>query len=380
MVFCDMPGYKDTCSFHVDISAAVWINDVAKVAKTLRIIVLIHSATLIEDRGEPFRDLMRLLTKLMKGEPERVALSCMFLFTHMSDQFPHERDEAEILKVVYDEITSISRAKHHQKNFLMKILRDFILDHNVRLRVLNPVTTDIKGLISTLQHTVHPLPSKEAQAYLQCSLSREIEMAVDFALDGLKTSIEMALYASSSEKQRNLLELFRLLAAFVDLLKKDKYRKLLDETLKNAAENYKKCLEEVKKVVDGGAKEDRVSVVSKEEVELVVPQLHKLPVLDQILREGGWKEIVHPNSIMDELQLEYHRKCLLIKIDVLGMIRTEVDYSGILQHIQNLASLEMLNNEMGKILTTNRLCFYSSPHSCTRATRAFILMRVFSVA
>jgi hypothetical protein len=352
MVFCDMPGYKDTSSFHVDISAAVWINDIARVAKTLRIVVLIHSATLIEDRGGNFRDLMTLLTKLMKGKPEMVAPSCMFFFTHMSDGSNCELDEKELLVNIHKQMTAISRGKNHKKNFLMKILRDFISMGDQHVRVLNPVTTDIHQIITFLQHTVHPLSL--ADSFLQCSLSSEIQLAVNYAMENMKTSIEGALIRSDLEKQNNILVLFRLLVVFVDLLKSQQYKTLLDETVADVAEKYKEYFDEIMAVVESKAgSDDGLSLVGKEKIELVVPMFPKLRILNQIFQEEASKGYAEQYKIrpdvMEEIQLDYHKKCLLIKLDVLGMMRTSLDdYSKVLKHIHNLQSLDLLSNDMGK--------------------------------
>ncbi len=97
LVFCDMPGYKDTESFTVDIATAVWINDIARVSRSLRFVVLIRRSTLEEDRGGEFRDLMDLLTRLMKNKPVDVVHSVMVMFTHMSDQVNIEGDELQLL-------------------------------------------------------------------------------------------------------------------------------------------------------------------------------------------------------------------------------------------------------------------------------------------
>ena len=57
-------------------------------------------------------------------------------------------------------------------------------------------------------------------------------------------------------------------------------------------------------------------------------------------------------DVIEEIQLDYVWKCLLIKLDVLGMVRTSLDdYSKVLKHIHNIESLDLLSNDMGKRFT-----------------------------
>ena len=391
LVFCDMPGYKDTDSFHVDISAAVWINDIARVAKSLRIIVLIQGTTLYDDKGEPFRDLMNLLTKLSKNNPESIAPSLMVFFTHMSDQFPNEQDETAVLKQIGQEIYQISKAKNHSKNVLMKLLRDFITLKTGNVRVLNPVSTDIGEVVKFIKRKVYPLAS--AHKFVQCSLCREIEMVVSFAMDKMETSIQSALNSCDTVKQQgNLLELFRLLVVFAKMLRTGKYRDMLEKTVVGVVDAYKQCLDAVMKVVDsttysssstvgGGGGRRRVGLIGREEVELVVPQFNKLKILDQILGEVGTEgysvdtkrrmgEINIGTNGVESLQWEYLRKCLLIKINTLGMIRTSLDFTDVLQQIKNLSALNYLGDAMGELCCYCMFkclfyCHSQQPHLCT---------------
>lgn len=180
IVFCDMPGYKDTDNRLIDIATSVWISQIAKVCKTLRLVFIIHGATLEEDRGAPFRDLMDLLTNLMKNEPMEIGYGMLILFTHMSDQFNEERDENEILEYIDNTIRAISKARNHENNILMNLLRGFIKKKTGHLQVLNPVTTNISEIVNFIKKKVAPL---EAPAELiQCSFSADVDLAVSFAI------------------------------------------------------------------------------------------------------------------------------------------------------------------------------------------------------
>jgi hypothetical protein len=130
LVFCDMAGYKDTDIFTVDIATVVCINDIARVSRSLRFVVLIRRSTLEEDSGCEFCDLMDFLTRLMKNKSVDVMPLMMVMFTHMSDQVNVVRDESQIVE-----------------------------------RII----------------TLPPL--KSAENFVQCSLSGEIELAVSFVME-----------------------------------------------------------------------------------------------------------------------------------------------------------------------------------------------------
>ena len=93
--------------------------------------------------------------------------------------------------------------------------------------------------------------------------------------------------------------------------------------------------------------------LGREEVQLLVPQLSKLKILSLVLGEVDADTCsVDMSSIraddVEDIQQEYHRKCLLLKIDVLGMITARVDYAPVFQQIQNLDALNYLSEAMGE--------------------------------
>ncbi len=55
-------------------------------------------------------------------------------------------------------------------------------------------------------------------------------------------------------------------------------------------------------------------------------------------------------DVIEEIQLDYDWKCLLIKLDVLEMVRSSVDdYFKVLKHIHNIESLDLLSYDMGEL-------------------------------
>ena len=50
IVYLDSPGFEDTSGIEMDIATSALLSQVAKRCKSLRFVILIHCASLIEDR------------------------------------------------------------------------------------------------------------------------------------------------------------------------------------------------------------------------------------------------------------------------------------------------------------------------------------------
>ena len=342
LVYCDMPGYKDTNSYTIDIATAVWINKIAKVCRSLRFVLMIHGATLEEERGTLFRDLMHMFSKLVNHQPMSVAKSVLILFTHMSDHLDFEKEESKALKYIDEKIKAIRTATSNveAKNMMM-ILRTHIKHNSGNVRSLNPVTTDINALSLFIKNGMRPL--EQADACVTCSLNREVELAVSYAVDKLLTAIEECLYSSIDEKQDKLLELLRLMVVFVKMLRSDTLADKLRCIVSAVAEEYRNNYQCVLEIVD--SKVENISgaaLLSREEVQLVIPKYRKLSILGQGVEEFDiWIEDKGELglSTISNLQTEYYRKCLLLKIDLLGKIQTTNDYSSVFLALGNLSAL-----------------------------------------
>jgi len=59
IVYLDTPGFEDTSGVEMDIATTALLSQVAKRCKSLRFIIIIHCASLIEDRGGAFRSVLR---------------------------------------------------------------------------------------------------------------------------------------------------------------------------------------------------------------------------------------------------------------------------------------------------------------------------------
>jgi len=59
IIYLDTPGIEDTSGVEMDIAATALQRQVAKRCKSLKFVILVHCASLIEDRGGAFRSVLR---------------------------------------------------------------------------------------------------------------------------------------------------------------------------------------------------------------------------------------------------------------------------------------------------------------------------------
>ena len=365
-VICDMPGYKDTDSKCIDIATSIWINRIAEVCNTLRFVFMIHGATLEEDKGGLFRELMELLTNLMRNDPKKIGRGMLFLFTHMSDRDEEERDEESVLKYINQKIISISKAKNHNQNHLMTLLRTFIVKKTGHLRVLNPVTTNISELVEFIQLKV--VPMKNAEKLVQCSFPRDALMAVEFATSHLETKIRSGFISSTIKKkeekeEKDLSEIVSLYCQVILTLQNNPLKDSANRLFSELIEEYDSCKKNVMAIVDSTVSNKPAGdKIGKEEVQLIIPMYNKLKLLNNIfypeekkyyheflenqLGEGVDKKI-QENDI-SSINLEFYRKTLLMKIDIAGKIIFSPDYTVVFQQFHNLLALSCLNENIGK--------------------------------
>lgn len=97
IVYVDCPGFEDSAGPEVDIATSVMLSQVAKKARSLRFVVLINFASLIEDRGGAMRAVLKLAQAFV-SDFETDKRSFMFLFTHINNNagdIPESLDDAK---------------------------------------------------------------------------------------------------------------------------------------------------------------------------------------------------------------------------------------------------------------------------------------------
>lgn len=104
VVYLDTPGLDDTGGIEIDIATSALLSQVSKRCKSLKFVILIHCASLLEDRGGAFRSVLKFARTFVRNFDESKK-AFTFLFTHsdeitsMSDSISnaHKRLQEEII-------------------------------------------------------------------------------------------------------------------------------------------------------------------------------------------------------------------------------------------------------------------------------------------
>lgn len=89
VVYLDSSGYEDTVGIEVDIATSISFCRVAQVCGSIRFVVLVNCASLLENRGGAIRGLVRLVSACVR-DFDKFRLAFTFLFTH-TDLLPGAR-------------------------------------------------------------------------------------------------------------------------------------------------------------------------------------------------------------------------------------------------------------------------------------------------
>lgn len=84
LVFLDSPGFEDTRGHEIDIATSALLSQVASHCKSLKFVIMISYVSLLEDRGNAIRSVLRLIRNFTRNFEEEWK-SFMFLFTHSNE-------------------------------------------------------------------------------------------------------------------------------------------------------------------------------------------------------------------------------------------------------------------------------------------------------
>lgn len=84
LVFLDSPGFEDTRGHEIDIATSALLSQVAGHCKSLKFVIMISYVSLLEDRGNAMRSVLRLIRNFTRNFEEEWK-SFMFLFTHSNE-------------------------------------------------------------------------------------------------------------------------------------------------------------------------------------------------------------------------------------------------------------------------------------------------------
>eukprot|EP01031_Cornospumella_fuschlensis_P024805 gene24805-29975_t len=351
LVFCDLPGYKDTDDYNVDVATSLWIRKIANICKSLRFVFLIHYAALEENRGEPFRDLMKLIAGLINEKYEAAMRSSLILFTHLSDRQTTEREESEALEAIQKKIQAVGSGKLGCKRTMSMSKLIVLLKVNNRghVRVFNPATSKAQEYFDFISNSL--LPFADSSENVKCSLAAEVNLAVTLAINKLETSINEALISSLPDKQAELPRLLRLAQELEAMLDSSAtLSNILRAVMEKIAIKMKIYHQRIFAVLDRVTLENssHKMLLGEQEIFEIIPLLSQLKTFCQVtmsnMQLGGSSESL---DVVQELYIEYRKRCLLLALAIhTSLQQSSRNYEDLHRLLSNVRSLHLLEKEL----------------------------------
>eukprot|EP01031_Cornospumella_fuschlensis_P025016 gene25016-30218_t len=350
LVFCDLPGYKDTDDYNVDVATSLWIRKIACICKSLRFVFLIHYAALEENRGEPFRDLMKLISGLINEKYEAAMRSSLILFTHLSDRQPTEREESEALEAIQKKIEAVGNGKQGCKRtmFMSKLIVLLKVKNLGHVRVFNPATSKAQEYFDFIRNTL--LPFADSSENVKCSLAAEVNLAVTLAINKLETSINEALISSLPDRQAELPRLLRLAQELEAMLDSSAtLSNILRAVMEKIAIKMKIYHQKIFAVLDRVTLENssHKMLLGEQEIFEIIPLLRQLKTFCQVTMShaqlGGSSKSL---DVVQELYIEYRKRRLLLALAIhTSLQQSSRDYEHLYRLLSNVRSLHLLEKE-----------------------------------
>ncbi len=197
-VYLDSPGLEDTRGVEMDIVTSSLLSQVAKRCKSLRFVILIHCASLLEDRGNAFRSIIKFAKRFVQDFVES-KFSFMFLFTH-TDEIGMSRSSSadDSKKRVQDEIVHIAEAATDEdiSKALWFIGKSLKKDYPFA-NILHPLDTDYKRLACAIEEKLQPLENLDSASV--CNLTLSSKMKLEVAVQNLLQRLQVTLNSSPKD-------------------------------------------------------------------------------------------------------------------------------------------------------------------------------------
>ena len=150
-------------------------SKVVKTCNTLRFVILINYASLLEDRGGAFRAVLKFVREFSK-DFEKQFKSFMFLFTHL-DRIDNSKS------VLYDQIVQIRKGTKEKDLRNMVGLIKFNLESKKNMfHIFHPTKTNFDHLVHYIEEKLVPLNTSQLSTDCNMTLtsSLRLEAAIRF--------------------------------------------------------------------------------------------------------------------------------------------------------------------------------------------------------
>ena len=244
VVYLDSPGLEDTRGAEMDIATAALLSQVAKKCKSIRFVVLIHCASLLEDRGNAFRSVLQFANKFVTDFTD-YRTSFMFLFTHSHEITSMSSSSGDAKERIQAEIVQIAASTKDDK--LLAVL-DFVRKSLKRrypfADVLLPLGTDYHALANVVEQKLGGLTDLKSAS--SCNLTLSSEMKLEVAVQNLLERLQAVIKSSPSDasEAKEIILTLKYLGDYIDAASVRKAAVQCDEIMSVHKIELKKCISE----------------------------------------------------------------------------------------------------------------------------------------
>mmetsp|Transcript_643 Transcript_643/g.1274 ORF Transcript_643/g.1274 Transcript_643/m.1274 type:complete len:2485 (-) Transcript_643:1939-9393(-) len=217
VVYLDSPGLEDTRGVEMDIATSALLHQVAIRCKSIRFVILIHCASLLEDRGNAFRSVIQFAKKFVQDFSES-KMSFMFLFTHSHEITSMSNSRGDAKKRLQEEVIQIAGATKDESILaVLDFVRKSLKKDYPFVDILQPLGTDYTKLAAAIEKLKGVSDLRSASS---CNLTLASRMKLEVAVQNMLERLQAVIRSSSPSNAAEVKEIrrsFHYLRQYVDV-------------------------------------------------------------------------------------------------------------------------------------------------------------------
>ena len=190
-VYLDSPGMEDTSGPEMDIATCALLSQVAKRCRSLKFVVVIHCASLIEDRGGAFRGVLKFARKFV-ADFKAAKTSFMFLFSHSNEIAEMSDTIQNAQKRLLEEIIRTANGTTDKDVLIvLQFIRDSLKKNYPFAGIYRPLEMDFSALTSFVEEKMTKM--KELTLASACNLTTASKLKLEGAIQSLIQQLRVSL-------------------------------------------------------------------------------------------------------------------------------------------------------------------------------------------
>jgi energy-coupling factor transporter ATP-binding protein EcfA2 len=196
-VYLDSPGMEDTNGVEMDIATSALFSQVAKRCRSLKFIVVIHCASLLEDRGGAFRSVLKFARRFV-ADFNQHKKSFMFLFSHTNEISEMSDSVDKAKKRLRDEIIRTAQGTTDKDVLaVLQFIRQSLDKDYPFAGIYRPLEMSFSLLASNVEGKLKKMT--ELTLASSCNLTTASNLKLDGAVQTLIQRLRVSLRNSSPD-------------------------------------------------------------------------------------------------------------------------------------------------------------------------------------